>query len=154
VIAMVHDLALAGGLELLLACDFAVAADDARIGDQHGAYGLMPGGGSTQRLPRRIGVQRAKELLFSADWITGTRAQEIGLVLASAPRERLEDCTFELANRFVDKSRRCTAYTKRAVQRGLHLPTREGLQQGGARPRRVLHLLVCPEGRTRSLPHS
>ena len=129
VIAMVHDLALAGGLELLLACDLAVAVDHARIGDQHGAYGLMPGGGSTQRLPRRIGVQHAKEMLFTADWISGTRAAELGLVLASVPRAELEEYTFNLAQRFVGKSRRCTAYTKRAVQRGLPLPIREALQQ-------------------------
>ncbi|GAB7007855.1 enoyl-CoA hydratase/isomerase family protein [Nocardioides sp. AN3] len=129
VIAMVHDLALAGGLELLLACDFAVAAEDARIGDQHGTYGLMPGGGSTQRLPRRIGLLRAKEMLFAADWISGARAAEIGLVLSAVPRDDLEACTWALARRFVDKSRRCTALTKRAVQRGLHLPMREALQQ-------------------------
>jgi enoyl-CoA hydratase/carnithine racemase len=128
-IAMVHDLALAGGLELLLACDFAVAAASARIGDQHANYGLMPGGGSTQRLPRRVGVQRAKEMLFAADWITGVRAAEIGLVLYAVADDELERQTRALAERFVGKSRRCTAMTKRAVERGLHLPMRDALRQ-------------------------
>lgn len=129
VIAMVHDLALAGGLELLLACDFAIVANEARIGDQHGNYGLMPGGGSTQRLPRRIGMQRAKEMLFTADSITGSRAEEIGLALAAVPAAELETYTFKFAERLADKSRRCTAYTKRAVQRGIHLPMPEALRQ-------------------------
>lgn len=128
-IAMVHDLALAGGLELLLACDFAIAADDARIGDQHANYGLMPGGGSTQRLPRRIGTQRAKALLFGGEWITGTQAEEIGLVLTAVPAEALEAHTMAFAAKIVSKSKGCTAYTKRAVQRGAHLPMREALQQ-------------------------
>ena len=58
VIALVHGYALAGGLELMLACDIVLAAEDARIGDQHANYGLMPGGGSTQRLPRKLGPKR------------------------------------------------------------------------------------------------
>lgn len=128
-IAVVHDLALAGGLELLLSCDFAIAAEDARIGDQHANFGLMPGGGSTQRLPRRVGVQRAKELLFGGGWISGSRAEEIGLVLRAVPRDALDEATMDLAGQMVSKSKSCTAYTKRAVQRGIHLSTRDGLQQ-------------------------
>jgi enoyl-CoA hydratase/carnithine racemase len=57
-IAMVRGFVLAGGLELMLACDFAIAAVDARLGDQHANYGMVPGGGATQRLVRRLGMQR------------------------------------------------------------------------------------------------
>lgn len=128
-IAVIQDLALAGGLELLLACDFAIAAEDARIGDQHGFYGLMPGGGSTQRLPRRIGMQRAKELLFAADWISGSRAADIGLVLKAVPKGTVQDHADELASRFVPRSKRCMAMVKRAASRGAHLPMREALAQ-------------------------
>ncbi len=71
VIALVHGFALAGGLELMLACDMTIAAEDACIGDQHVNFGLMPGGGSTQRLPRRVGMQRAMELLTTGRWLGG-----------------------------------------------------------------------------------
>ena len=65
VIAVVQGFALAGGLELMLACDMVLAAEDARIGDQHANFGLMPGGGSTQRLPHKLGYQRAMCLLLT-----------------------------------------------------------------------------------------
>ena len=71
VIGLVHGYALAGGLEILLACDLVIAAEDARIGDQHINYALIPGGGSTQRLPCKVGHQRALELLFTGRWMTG-----------------------------------------------------------------------------------
>jgi enoyl-CoA hydratase/carnithine racemase len=89
----------------------------------------MPGGGSTQRLPRRIGEQRAKEMLFAADWITGIRAREFGLVLDAVPIDELEARTLDLALRFTPRSKRCIGMTKRAVHRGRHLPMREALQQ-------------------------
>ena len=78
VIAVVHGFALAGGLELMMACDMVLAADDARIGDQHVNFGLMPGGGSTQRLPRHVGMQRAMELLTTGRWLGGAEAVEWG----------------------------------------------------------------------------
>ena len=70
---------------MLLACDLALAAADARIGDQHANFGLMPGGGSTQRLPRRIGMQRAMELLTTGRWLSGAEAADWGLVLRAVP---------------------------------------------------------------------
>ena len=88
---MVHGFALAGGLELALACDMALAAEDARMGDQHANFGLMPGGGSTQRLPRRVGMQRAMELLTTGRWLSGKEAVEWGLALRAVPDESLED---------------------------------------------------------------
>ena len=73
-IAVVHGYALAGGMELMMACDMAIVADDARIGDQHANFGLIPGGGSTQRLPRRVGMPRAMELLTTGRWLSGAEA--------------------------------------------------------------------------------
>ena len=89
-IAVVHGHALAGGLEVLLSCDLVIAAEDARIGDQHINFGLMPGGGSTQRLPRKIGKQRAMELLFTGRWLTGQEAAEAGLVWRAVPLDELD----------------------------------------------------------------
>lgn len=128
-IAMIRGFALAGGLELLLACDFAIASTDAVFGDQHANYGLMPGGGSTQRLARRIGMQRAKELFFTGCRLNGTQAQEAGIVLRAVPDGSLEDETQALADQLVVKSKLCTAYTKRAVQRGENLPMRQAIDQ-------------------------
>lgn len=79
-IAAVHGLALAGGFELTQVCDFVVLEEDARIGDQHANFGLFPGGGSTQRLPRLIGERRAKWLLLSGEWISPQDALRFGLV--------------------------------------------------------------------------
>ncbi|MGP1615366.1 MAG: enoyl-CoA hydratase/isomerase family protein, partial [Pollutimonas bauzanensis] len=65
VVAAVNGVAVAGGLEILLCCDLIIAARSARIGDAHSNYGLLPGGGATARLPRRVGVSLAKYLLYT-----------------------------------------------------------------------------------------
>jgi enoyl-CoA hydratase/carnithine racemase len=128
-IAVVDGFALAGGVELLLACDFALAATEARIGDQHANFGLMPGAGATQRLTRRIGAQRAKELLFTGRWLSGAEAADIGLVLRAVPRAALEAEVAALAADLVAKSRTGLAYTKRAVRQGEGLPLRAAIDQ-------------------------
>lgn len=84
-IAAVHGVAVAGGLELMLACDLCVVADDAHLGDAHAIWGLFPGGGATQRLPRLVGVRRALWLLFSGEPITPQQALAAGLVNAVVP---------------------------------------------------------------------
>jgi enoyl-CoA hydratase/carnithine racemase len=131
-IAMVDGYALAGGLELLLACDLAVAAEEATIGDQHANFGLMPGGGATQRLPRRIGPQRASELLYTGCRLTGAEAAAIGLVLRAVPRARLFEAVNALTADLATKSRVGLAFTKRAVHRGAELPLREAVNQESA----------------------
>ena len=127
VIAVVHGFALAGGLELMLACDMALAADDARIGDQHVNFGLMPGGGSTQRLPRRIGMQRAMDLLTTGRWLSGREAAEWGLVLRSAPVEDLDEELEKLLTPLRTKSRPGLGWIKSIARRGQDLPLREGV---------------------------
>ena len=128
-IALVHGHALAGGLELLLACDLAIAAEDARIGDQHINFGLMPGGGSTQRLPRRIGQQRAMELLFTGRWLTGQEAAAAGLVLRAVPSDELDQELDRLLADITNKSRDALGWIKAAVRRGQSLPLRDGVAQ-------------------------
>jgi enoyl-CoA hydratase/carnithine racemase len=80
VVAAVHGLCLAGGLELSMACDVVFAASSARFGDQHSRYGLIPGWGGTQRLPRLVGLRRALHLMYSAEWLDAVAAREWGLV--------------------------------------------------------------------------
>lgn len=86
-----------GGLELVLACDLLIAADDAKLGDTHGQWGLAPVWGMSVRLPERVGRSRAKELMFTSRRISGTRAAEIGLVDRAVPAEDLDKAVAELA---------------------------------------------------------
>lgn len=115
VIAAVNGLARAGGFELLLVCDLAIAADDARIGDVHSAFGMMPGGGSTHRLPRRIGPLRAAELIMTSRWLDGRQAAELGLVLKAVPGEELSTAVTALLADIVDKPRGVLGAIKAAM---------------------------------------
>jgi enoyl-CoA hydratase/carnithine racemase len=80
VVGAVQGLCLAGGLEIMMVCDVVLAASSARFGDQHAQYGLVPGWGGTQRLPRLVGLRRAQHLMFSADWLKPVEAKDWGLV--------------------------------------------------------------------------
>ena len=126
-IAVVHGFALAGGLELMMACDMALVADDARIGDQHVNFGLIPGGGSTQRLPRRVGLQRAMELLTTGRWISGVEAVDWGLALRSAPPEGLDEELEKLLEPLRTKSRAGLALIKSVTLRGMGLSIEDGV---------------------------
>ena len=125
-IAVVQGFALAGGLELMMACDMALVAEDARIGDQHVNFGLMPGGGSTQRLPRRVGLQRAMELLTTGKWISGAEAVEWGLALRAAPPDGLDDELETLLTPLRTKSRTGLGLIKSVTLKGMALSTEDG----------------------------
>lgn len=79
VIAAVHGPCFTGGLELALAADIILAAESARFADTHAKYGLVPGWGMSQRLPRRVGTFKAREMMFTARAIDGRTAERIGL---------------------------------------------------------------------------
>jgi len=127
VVAAVNGLARAGGFELALACDFVVASESARIGDVHTSFGVVPGGGSSVRLPRLVGPQRAKEIFFSARWLDGTEAADVGLALRAVPAEQLDAAVDELLRGMVDKSRSCLGTVKRQMRRTTALSTRDGV---------------------------
>jgi len=131
VIAAVHGFALAGGLELMMACDMAIVADDARIGDQHVNFGLMPGGGSTIRLPRLVGPQRAMELLTTGRWLNGPEAVEWGLALRSVPAGELDEEVERLAAPLRGKSRPGLGWIKQTTHRGRDLSVRDGVAVEG-----------------------
>src|SRR5262249_38525072 len=84
-IAAVEGYAVAGGFELMISCDFALAASEAKIGDFHMRRALFGGAGPIYRLPRMIGMRRAKELMLTGKLLTGDQCAEWGLVNASAP---------------------------------------------------------------------
>ncbi|MGY1694711.1 enoyl-CoA hydratase/isomerase family protein [Geodermatophilus sp. SYSU D00814] len=112
VVAAVNGTTRAGGFELLLACDLVVAAHEARIADHHLAVGMLPGGGASARLPRLVGPQRARELLFSGRFLTGAEAAEVGLVLRSVPGEHLPAAALELAGAVAGNPRHTVARLK------------------------------------------
>jgi enoyl-CoA hydratase len=123
VIGAVNGIALAGGLEMLLACDLILAAESARIGDGHANYGLLPGGGSSVRLPRLIGPTRAKYLLFTGELLPARELEAQGLVNAVVADEALDDAVAELVEKLAAKSPLGLARMKRLVNDGLEQPT-------------------------------
>jgi enoyl-CoA hydratase/carnithine racemase len=80
VIAAVNGLALAGGLELVMSCDIVFAAESAKIGDAHSNFGVFPGAGGAAVLPKKIGLNRAKHLLFSGESLSAAEMERFGLV--------------------------------------------------------------------------
>jgi enoyl-CoA hydratase/carnithine racemase len=128
VVAVVNGFARAGGFEIALGCDLILMANEAKIGDNHTHVGVMPGGGSTQRLPRRIGAQAAKDLIWSARWLSGPEAVACGLALRSVPLERLAEETETLLAQFRDKPRAVLSVVKKTIQGGEGLSIRDGVE--------------------------
>ncbi len=128
VIAAVNGFCVAGGLELMLACDMVVVADEARIADGHLNFGQLPGGGGSQRLPRAIGSLRAKELIFSGRFVSGREAVTLGLATACVPLSDLPKTVKELAESLVQKSYAGRRGSKYLVNEGLKGTLRSGLE--------------------------
>ncbi len=116
-VAGVHGLALAGGLELVLVADLVVADAEARLGDQHANFGLVAGGGGSQRLPRLIGARRAKELMLLGGWLSAEEARAWGLVNRVAPPGTLAAVVDELAGSLAAKSGSANRTVKTLVNR-------------------------------------
>lgn len=127
VIAAVHGYVLAGGLELMLACDLAIAADDAQLGDQHINFGLLPGGGSSQRLPRLLGARKAKELMFLGSRVSGAEAATLGLVNRAVPAGELDAAADGWAAAIAEKSPMAMRYMKEMVNGADATPIETGL---------------------------
>ncbi len=127
VIAGVNGLALAGGLELVLVCDLAVADEGAKIGDQHANFGLVAGGGGSQRLPRAIGLRRAKELMLLGGWLGAREALEWGLVNRVAPAGQLSKTLDELAGALAALSSSASRTVKTLANHALDIDLGAGL---------------------------
>lgn len=97
VIAAVNGPAVTGGLELALACDFIIASEQARFADTHARVGAMPGAGLTIRLPELIGINRARQMSFTGDFVDAERALAWGLANEVVPHDRLLPRALEVA---------------------------------------------------------
>jgi enoyl-CoA hydratase len=118
VIAAVNGLALGGGCELALVCDFRICSENAKWALPEINLGIIPGGGGTQRLQRLIGQARAKELLFFGEMIDAKKAYEIGLVHQVVPAEALMDTAREWAEKLAEKPVVAMRMMKMAVYAG------------------------------------
>lgn len=126
-VAAVNGFCVAGGLELILACDLVLAAESAQIGDGHLNFGQLPGAGGSQRLPRAIGVLRAKHLMLSGALLPAREAERIGLVGEVVPDGRLVERARELAAGLLEKSRSGVRGMKHLVNAGMQGPLEAGL---------------------------
>jgi enoyl-CoA hydratase len=103
-VAVVEGYCVAGGLELLLACDVVLAAQSAKIGDAHVGFGQLPGAGGSQRLPRAVGPLRARYLMLTGEILAATEAERIGLVSKVAADAELEATLADLLAGFARTS--------------------------------------------------
>jgi len=126
-IAVVNGYALGGGCEVALACDFRFAADNAKLGQPEVLLGLTPGAGGTQRLPRLVGLSRAKELLFSGRMVDMVEAHRIGLVDEVHPADDVYDKAVEAATRYA-AGPFALRLIKQAIEEGTELPIDQGLR--------------------------
>ncbi len=126
VIAAVNGFALGGGTEVAIACDFIYASENASFGQPEINLGLIPGFGGTQRLPRLIGKNRAKEMIFTGKMISAAEAQEIGLVNKICTREALMDEVVKIAKAIASKGKVSLRAAKQAINAGAEVDLATG----------------------------
>lgn len=131
VVAAVHGIALGGGTELALACDLRVADETAVFGQTEVRLGIIPGAGGTQRLPRIVGVARAKELIFTGRRVPAAEALAIGLVHEVVPAGRALPRALEVADAIAANAPLAVRAAKRAIDGGLDRPIADGLRAEG-----------------------
>ena len=131
IIAAIRGYAFGGGLELALACDIRIAAEDAQLGLTEINLAIIPGGGGTQRLPRLVGRGKALEMILTGMRIPAAEALRIGLVERVVPAADLAASAATLARTIAEKAPIALRYAKEAVVGGLALPLADGLRLEG-----------------------
>ncbi|XP_047517703.1 enoyl-CoA hydratase domain-containing protein 2, mitochondrial [Pieris napi] len=131
-IAAIDGVAVGGGLELALACDIRVASDTAKLGLVETGRGLIPGAGGTQRLPRVVHTNIAKELIFTSRIISGIEAKQLGLVNHSVPQNSTNNAAFEkalsLAQEIASNAPIALRCAKQAINEGIQLSIKDGYE--------------------------
>jgi enoyl-CoA hydratase len=118
VIAAINGYAFGGGNELALACDLRIASESAQFGQQEINLGIVPGGGAMQKLPRLVGMAKAKEIVFTGEVFNAQTALEIGMINKVVPAEKLMDEAKALAQKLLNKSSVALAYAKKSMNSG------------------------------------
>jgi enoyl-CoA hydratase/carnithine racemase len=127
-IASVFGYALGGGFELALSCDLIVASDDARLGLTEVRVGIIPGGGGTAMLPRKAGLSRAKELIFTGRQVTAEEARAMGVVARVVPRAELAGATHALAEEIAANAPLAVRRAKYAIDEGHDAPIDDAIR--------------------------
>jgi enoyl-CoA hydratase len=128
VIAAINGDALGAGLELALSCDIMVCSENARFGFPETSYGIIPGGGGTQRLPRIIGKGKATEMVITAAPIDAKEAYRVGLVNKVVPKQKLHEEAEEIAKKLISRAPIAVRYAKEAVNKGMDMTLAQGLR--------------------------
>ena len=126
-IAAVNGFALGGGCELSMACDIRLASEKAKFGQPEVGLGITPGFSGTQRLPRRVGIAKAKELIFSGKVIGAAEAEKIGLVNAVYAPEELIPGAIAMAKSFTANAPIAVKYSKACIDRGMQMDIDDGI---------------------------
>lgn len=126
VVAAVNGFALGGGCEVILGCDFVYAAENAMFGLPEINLGIIPGFGGTQRLPRLVGKNMAKEMIFTGKMISAAEAHAAGLVNRVCPLEQLMDEVMKTASTMASKGRASLRAAKQAVNNGMDVDLKSG----------------------------
>jgi enoyl-CoA hydratase len=127
-IARIHGICFTGGLEIALGCDLLVCADEARFADTHAKLGFVPMWGLSQRLPRRVGLQQAREMSFTGREFSGPEAVAIGLALRSVPLADLDQSVRQLADDILKSNARSVATYKKLYWQSQNSFLRDGIQ--------------------------
>jgi len=117
-IAAVNGFALGGGCELAMACDLRIASENAKFGQPEVGLGITPGYSGCVRLPRLVGIAKAKELIYTGDSISACEAEKIGLVNKVVPFENLMEAAMDMAGKIASKAQIAVRYSKMAINRG------------------------------------
>ena len=128
VVAAIQGHCYTGGLELALAVDLLIATESARFADTHGKWGLTPLWGMSQRLPRRVGVSRAKELMFTSRTVGAPEALAIGLVDGCVPEDRFDEEMEGLVSHILANSSHSNRANKHLLGATEGMPLEEGLR--------------------------
>jgi enoyl-CoA hydratase len=132
VIAAVNGPCFTGAFELAMCADIVIAAEGAVFGDTHARFGIIPGGGQTQRLPRQIGAKKAKELLFTCDAIPAAEALRLGIINQVVPAEQLAEAARETARKILRNIPEAIRTVKSLINRGLQTDMESGLAMEAA----------------------
>jgi len=128
IIAAVNGHCLAGGLEIALTCDIRIASDNATFGLMETGWGIIPGAGGTQRLPRIVGMAKAIEMILMAKRIDANEAKEIGLVSDVVSKEELMPKALDIAKNICENGPLAVRAAKEAIIRGMDMGLADGLR--------------------------
>lgn len=146
VIAAINGAAFGGGLELALACDLRIASEQVKLGLTETSLAIIPGAGGTQRLPRLIGVGRAKQLIYTSAKITANEAMQIGLVEEVVDKEQLMQTAIEIANQIAENGPIAVKQAKKAINLGLETDIATGMELEHICYKETIHTADRQEG--------